>query len=196
MTGLDPQSQARLFYLLLLGMALLAGLFVRYRGRLGEGIQHAGVWVLIFLGVVIAYGFRDQLRDELAPAMMTEIDAQTIALRRQADGHFHATLEINGRDVEFLVDTGATHMVLSQRDARRVGLDPDRLVFSQPTMTANGRVFSAPVNLDRVVFGPFEDRNVSATVNGGALDVSLLGMRYLDRFRRVSVEGDRMVLER
>lgn len=196
MGGLDPQSQARLFYLLLLGMALLAGLFVRYRGRLAQGLQHAALWVLIFLGVVIAFGFREQLRDELAPARMATVGSDVIELRRQPDGHFHATLSINGRDVDFLVDTGATALVLSQRDARRAGFDPARLVFSQPAMTANGMVYSAPVTLDRVRLGPFEDRNVSAMVNGGALDTSLLGMRYLERFRRVSVEGDRMRLER
>ena len=177
--GLDPGSQARLFYLLIIGMALLAGLFARYRGRLGTGLQHAAIWVLLFAGVVIAYGFRDVLRDELVPETVTVLSDRSVALRRQADGHFHATLEINGRDVGFLVDTGATQMV-----------------FSQPAMTANGRIFSAPVTLERVRLGPFEDRNVGASVNGGALEVSLLGMRYLDRFRRVSVEGDRMVLER
>jgi aspartyl protease family protein len=196
MEGLDPGGQARLFYLLVLGMALLAGIFARYRGRLGEGLQHAGIWALIFLGVVIAYGFRGTLMGELAPAEMTTLDARRVELRRQADGHFHATLEINGRPVGFLVDTGATRMTLSRRDAERVGFDLDRLVFSQPSMTANGRVFSAPVTLDRVVFGPFVDRNVGASVNGGALDVSLLGLSYLDRFSRFSVEGDGMVLER
>lgn len=196
MPSLDPGSQARLFYLLILGLALLAGVFARYRGRLGTGLQHAAVWVLLFLGVMIAYGFSDQLREAAAPGDTVVLDGQRVALRRGADGHFHATLRINGETVRFLVDTGATQMVLSQADARRVGLDPGGLVFSSPTVTANGTVFSAPVMLGEVVLGPFVDRDVSAMVNGGALPTSLLGMRYLDRFRRVAVEGDRMVLER
>ena len=65
-----------------------------------------------------------------------------------------------------------------------------------PTQTANGIVRSAPVVLDQVTLGAFTDRDVSATVNGADLDVSLLGMRYLDRYSSWWVEGDRMYLQR
>ena len=54
----------------------------------------------------------------------------------------------------------------------------------------------APVTLDEVRFGDIVDRNVRATVNGGDLFASLLGMSYLDRFRRITAEGDRLRLTR
>lgn len=193
---LDTGDQARLFYLLILGLAIMAGVFARYRGRMQQGLQHAAIWVLIFLGLMIAYGFRDTLRDAALSPGMTVVDGQSVVLRRGEDGHFHAGLTIEGVRVTFLVDTGATQMVLSRADAQRVGLDPSRLIYSVPTTTANGRVVSAPVTLAEVSLGPFTDRDVPALVNGGELSVSLLGMRYLDRFARVSVEGDRMLLER
>ena len=196
METLDTHSQARLFYLLILGLVLLSAVFARYRGQLGTGLQHVAIWVLVFIGVMIAYTFSDQLRQAVDPTRTVVIDGRRVALARGEDGHFHATLRINGRDVRFLVDTGATQIVLSQSDARRIGLDPARLVFSSPAITANGTIFSAPVMLDEVALGPFIDRDVAATVNGGPLPASLLGMRYLDRFARVAVEGDRMVLER
>jgi aspartyl protease family protein len=196
MFGLDPGGQGRLFYLLALGMALLVMAFARYRGRLGQGLQHAAIWALIFAGVVIAYGFSDTLRGELVPASAQRLGDSAVALRRFADGHFRAELEVNGRSVPFLIDTGATAMVLSRRDAERVGLDLDRLSFTSPAMTANGAIYSARVTLDRVELGPFVDEDVPAMVNGGELDLSLLGMRYLDRFARVSIEGDRLILER
>jgi aspartyl protease family protein len=194
--ALDPGEQARLFYLVLLGLVVLAGIFARYRGRMGQGLQHAAIWVLIFMGAMIVYGFRDVLREAAVPSEMLVQDGRTVVLRRGADAHFHATLRINGRDIRFLVDTGATQMVLSQADARRAGLDTGRLIFSIPAATANGTIFSAPVTLSEVTLGPFTDRDVPAMVNGGPLPTSLLGMRYIDRFRRVSVEGDRMILER
>ena len=193
---LDTGDQARLFYLLLLGLAILAGVFARYRGRMQQGLQHAAIWVLIFLGLMIAYGFRDTLSIAAFSPDTAVLDDRTVALQRGEDGHFHATLAIDGERIRFLVDTGATQMVLSQQDARRLGIDPSRLVFSVPSMTANGRVYSAPVTLREVRLGPFTDRDVPAMVNGGALSTSLLGMRYLDRFARVSVLGDRMLLER
>lgn len=196
MDGLAAGEQARLFYLSILGIVVLTSVFAFYRGRLAQGLQHAAIWGLIVLGLMIAYGFRDTLREAASPASLVTLDGNRIALRRARDGHFHATIRVNGADLRFLVDTGATQMVLSQADARRAGLDPTRLLFTSPAVTANGTILSAPVTLDEVRLGPFTDRDVPAMVNGGPLPTSLLGMRYLDRFRRVSVEGDRMILER
>lgn len=119
-----------------------------------------------------------------------------IQLRRGSDGHFHATLEINGAPVRFIVDTGASSVVLTREDARRVGLDPGRLDYTRIANTANGTVRGAPVTLDEVRFGGTVERNLRAVVNGGDLFSSLLGMDYLDRFRRITVEGDTLTLAR
>lgn len=190
-----PFDQARFFYLILLGVFVLVWLFARYRGRLGQAAQHAAIWVLIFIGVVLAIGFWGDMQRMLQGGPQ-RIDKDTIALARQADGHFHAIVEINGRNVPFIVDTGATNMVLSQRDAERVGIDPGELRFSIPTMTANGQTYSASVRLDRVALAGIVDTDVPATVNGGELGISLLGMRYLERFSSWYVEGDTMYLSR
>jgi aspartyl protease family protein len=196
MQGLDPVSQARFFYLAILLLALAASLVAAYRGRLSQGLQHAAIWALIFAGVVIAYGFRGQLAGELTPAGAMTVTGERIALRRGPDGHFSATLDVNGAPVRFLVDTGATSLVLTRRDAERAGIDPAGLIYGVPTMTANGPVFSAPARIDELRFGPFSDRDVDAMVSGGELTVSLLGMGYLDRFRSLTIEGDRMLLDR
>jgi aspartyl protease family protein len=196
--GIDFEvwRDARVFYLSILALMLSVGMFAAYRGRLGRAMQHALIWVLIFAGIVIAYRFNEQLSGGLRPQAMEVIDGGSVLLRRGEDGHFHAALDINGREIRFLVDTGATAMVLSKRDAARAGIDLDALVFSIPSATANGTVYGAPVRLDEVRFGPFVDRAVPAMVNGGDMRTSLLGMRYLDRFARISVEGERMLLQR
>ena len=191
----DPWTDGRVYYLLLLGVFVLVWVFRGYRHRLGTAVQHAAIWVLIFIGVILAIGFKDDLTRILSGGP-EQIDGQTIALKRQGDGHFHATLEVNGHPVRFIIDTGATMLVLSRRDARAAGLDPDNLSFNLRTRTANGEVMSAPVRLDSVTLGEFTDRDVRATVNGGDLDISLLGMSYLDRYRGFRVEGDRMYLIR
>ncbi|MCH8168538.1 MAG: TIGR02281 family clan AA aspartic protease, partial [Proteobacteria bacterium] len=123
----DPDAQARLFYLALLGMALAGGVFYNYRDRLGTAAQHAAIWVLIFLGVTIAYGFKDQLSSQLYPGTARPVDERTIELRRADDGHFYARVRVNDAEIRFMVDTGATNLVLSQQDARRIGLAMDNL---------------------------------------------------------------------
>ncbi len=192
----DPDAQARLFYLSILGMAIVSGVFYSYRERLGTAVQHAAIWILIFLGATLAYGFKDQLTSQLYPGTAQSVSDGTIALRRSDDGHFYARLQINGTEIRFMVDTGATNLVLSQKDARRIGLNMENLNYVLPTDTANGRVYGAGVVLDQVELGGFVDRDVRAMVNGGRMSDSLLGMTYLDRYRSFSVKGDRMLLSR
>ncbi len=191
----DPDTVARFIYLGLL-LLFIGGFFFWGRGRLGKNLRDLAIWALIFAMVVIAYGFRDVLREELLPAAMVQVDPETIELRRASDGHFHATLEVNGRPVRFMIDTGASGIVLSSRDAARVGLDPAALTYTGRAQTANGLVQIAPVRLGTVSLGDFTDTAVPAAVNSGAIDSSLLGMSYLDRFARIEIEGDTMTLRR
>jgi len=191
----DPDSRARLLYLAAL-LVFVAGLFLWGQRRdLGKRLRDLLVWALILAMAVIAYGFRDILREQLLPAAMVET-GDTIALRRASDGHFHATLDINGERVRFMVDTGASDLVLSRRDAARVGIDPDGLAYLGTARTANGTVETATVRLGLVRLGSFTDTDVRASVTKGGLDSSLLGMSYLDRFSSIAISGDTMRLTR
>jgi aspartyl protease family protein len=190
----DPDTAMRVVYLVAL-LAFVGGwVFWGRRRRLGASIRDFAIWVLIFALVVIVYGFRDVLRRELLPAQMTVSDSGAIELRRASDGHFHAEMEVNGTPVRFMVDTGASEIVLSRRDAERIGIDVDSLNFLGQAQTANGAVRTATVRLGLVRFGPLADTGVRASVSSGGLDTSLLGMAGLDRFARVEISGETMRL--
>jgi aspartyl protease family protein len=92
-----------------------------------------------------------------------------------------------------MVDTGASGMVLSLADARRLGIDPDSLLFLGEAQTANGVVRTATVTLPVVELGPFRTEDFRAFVNGGEMDGSLLGMDYLRQFRMEFADG-RLIL--
>ena len=115
---------------------------------------------------------------------------------RRPDGHYSVTVAINGVPIEFVIDTGATDMVLSQADAARAGLDPANLAYLGSAMTANGEVRTATVRLETVNLSGIEDRNVRAVVNQGDLDGSLLGMGYLGRFSNIQITNGQMILTR
>lgn len=193
MTAVDT---ARLLYLSLLGVMVGTYFFAYSRQTISKSLQQALAWIGIFTLFVIAYGERDVFLAELFPRSARQLDGQTIALSRSLSGSFEAMLEVNGVPVLFLLDTGATDVVLSQKDARRVGLDMDGLVYSGRASTANGIVRTAPVLLDSIAFKDFEDRRIAASVNSGSLDVSLLGMSYLDRYNRIEIRGNQMQLVR
>ncbi|MEM9063406.1 MAG: TIGR02281 family clan AA aspartic protease [Pseudomonadota bacterium] len=192
----DPDSQAQLFYLIILGGAVLLWVMRDYAGKLSQAMQHAAIWALIFVGVIIAIGFKDVLIAQLFDDEPQRISDNTLVLKRDRSGQFYANVEVNGRDIRFLVDTGASDLVLSRQDAESAGIAMERLSFFITSLTANGEVKSAPVRLDSVAMGGFIDYDVPARVNGGELDVSLLGMTYLDKYQSLRVEGDSMYLTR
>lgn len=181
-------------YLVLLLVAVAGWVVVEYRQRLGLAMRSALAWALLFLGVAAGYGLWGDLRAGMHPRQMIT-GADEVTLQSAADGHYYAQLTINGVPVDVIADTGATNLVLSRRDAERVGIDPGRLVYPGQASTANGVVRTARVTLDRVGFGPFEDRGVPAYVTDGALEGSLLGMDYLRRFS-IRIDGGRMTLSR
>lgn len=193
MSGDDTAS---LIYLSILGSAVAFWFFVQNRQKLGKTVQQAMAWALIFVGLIAVFGLWDDIRTTVRPSLGTVTESGGIEVPRAPDGHFYLTLRINGAPVEFMVDTGATQMVLTERDAARAGIDTGDLAFIGRAMTANGEVRTAPVRLDSVALGPVEDRGVPAAVNGGELGVSLLGMSYLQRWERIEIAGGKLVLSR
>ena len=115
-------------------------------------------------------------------------------LTADARGHFYAEGAINGVPVRFLVDTGASAVALSGREAARLGLDY-RKGASAVAMTAAGPVRAWRVVLDRVRVGEIELHQVDAAVIEQGPEVALLGMSFLNRvdMRR---DGERMTLMR
>lgn len=193
---MSPDEIARFSYLALLGAAVAFWFFVQNREKMGRKLQYAAVWGLIFFGAVAAYGlWGDIRRDALMLPSVSEA-GDRVSVPMAPDGHFYLSLEINGTPVRFVVDTGATEMVLTQADARRAGIDPGGIAYWSRAMTANGEVRVAPVVLDAVTLGGITDRNVPATVNEGEMSGSLLGMSYLRRFEGIEIRGGRMVLSR
>ncbi|MGL5009923.1 MAG: retropepsin-like aspartic protease family protein [Paracoccaceae bacterium] len=190
---MDGDDYGRLAYLLLLLMAVSGWVFVEYKGRMGFAMRSAMAWVMIFVGVAAGYGLWTDMQDRAAP--MQSVEAGTVALPRAFDGHYYATLTINGVEMEFLVDTGATQMVLSLGDAERLGIDPASLLFLGEAQTANGVVRTARVVLPVVEFGPFRDTDVVAFVSEGEMEGSLLGMSYLGQYR-IEIAGREMILRR
>lgn len=191
---MDGDQTARLLYLSLLGVVIGAYFLVANRDRIGQMLRYAALWALIFLGAVAAAGLWGDIRDDLAPRQ--SYVGERVEVPRGPGGHYDLTLAVDGTPVSFVVDTGATDMVLSRRDAERAGIDLDELIYTGRARTANGTVRVANVRLGEVRLGPILDRDVRATVTDGDLDGSLLGMRYLERFERISIEGGRLVLER
>ncbi|MBR9765806.1 MAG: TIGR02281 family clan AA aspartic protease [Rhodobacteraceae bacterium] len=187
MRGMSGTDYGHLAYLVILLAAIGGYYLVSHRGQLGQLARHALLWALIFVAVIAGVGLWGQVRNTLTP--MQSVEGEVITLPRQADGHYYAMVELNGTPVRFLVDTGASEIVLTREAARAAGLPLDSLVFSGRASTANGMVRVAPVRLRSVTLGPVTDQDVRASVNDGELFMPLLGMTYLNRFSRIEITG-------
>jgi aspartyl protease family protein len=118
-----------------------------------------------------------------------------VALRSGPDGHVLVDGLVNDRAVRFLVDTGATTVVLNEATARQLGFRPSRADFTQMSRTANGAVPVAPVRIGEIRIANIAVRDVQAViVPGDALDGNLLGMSFLKRLRKFEFQGDSLVL--
>lgn len=191
---MDGETTGRLLYLVLLLIAVGGYVMVEFRNRMGQTLRTAAAWWLIFIGVMAGYGLWNDLKTDIAPRQMVSQEGE-IEVPRAEDGHYYLTLVINGTPVQFMADTGASNMVLSAADARRLGIDLDGLVYLGRAQTANGTVATARVELPQVELGPYRDEGFAAWVNQGDMDMSLLGMDYLSLYR-VEIAGDKMILRR
>lgn len=193
MNDIDP---GRLIYLVLLLLAVGSWVFVQNRQSLGKTVQQLAIWAFIFLGVIASYGLWEDIRTTVRPQQSVMRDQGRVEVPRSQDGHYYLTVEVNDAPIHFMVDTGASEVVLSARDARKAGFDPETLAYLGRAYTANGEVRTARVRADRLNLGGIEDRNVPLWVNEGDLDKSLLGMGYLQRWSSVEIRAGKLILTR
>ncbi len=194
--NMEDFDYARLLYLGILGSVLVFWFIVQNRRSMGKTAQMAVAWGLIFLGVIAAVGLWDDISQTVRPSQSAMNAQGQISIPRAPDGHYYLTLKVNGQPIEFMIDTGATDVVMTQSDAARVGLDPKNLNYFGRAMTANGEVRTAPVDLKTVALGKIVDRNVTAWVTQGKQGQSLLGMAYLQRWSHIGIGNNAMILTR
>lgn len=119
---------------------------------------------------------------------------QRVVLTADGQGHFVTGGMINGRSVRFLVDTGATNVVLSESDARRINLAFDK-GQKVGVSTANGQVVGHILRLQSVRLGDVQVYDVAAIVLPQSMPYVLLGNSFLTRFQMLR-QNDQLTLER
>jgi aspartyl protease family protein len=201
--GVDSDTFGYVALLVALAVFIAGGMVGSYRGRSGAMLRDAVTWIALALGLITIYAYKGDLMPiaarlvtELLPGSAMTVEESTggvteVRIRKRLDGHFTATVKVNGNPISMIVDTGATSIVLRPEDAKKAGIDPNGLTYRVPVLTANGRAMAARVRLDKVAIGPLDRDKVDALVTQpGALTQSLLGMSFLSRLRSYEFSGD------
>lgn len=202
MFGLTQEQTAQVVPLVILLIVIAGGLFSRRR-KFSELLGGVILWVGIFGIAVVGYTFRDDLYliagrvfGELRPGVAVVDSANgTATFQRGMGGHFQVDSHVNGAPMTLIFDTGASAVVLTEKDARAAGIDTDALGYTIPVSTANGTGRAAAVVLDEMEVGGIVRHDVRAYIaEAGALDTSLLGMTFLETLSRYAVTSNALEL--
>jgi aspartyl protease family protein len=121
---------------------------------------------------------------------LSEPSGQLIA--RASDGLFYVNASVNGQPLRFIVDTGASIIVLTEADARRIGIAMNEGHYNTSVETVGGSTDMAMTTLTHVRIAGREVRQLRAAVVRNGLGVSLLGLNALSQLGSVTIQGDRL----
>lgn len=200
--GLEPGEFAAIASLSAVALMVASSIVQDFRGRWGQGFRSLAIWAVFILGLVGAYGYRDEVREfgarlvrELTPDRPVVSAGGEVQVSRRLDGTFVVAAQVGEREVKFIFDTGASAVVLTAETAASLGIRPSPAEFILPVMTANGRSLTAPIVLDSLRIGSITERRVRALVaRPGVLHQNLLGMTFLERLASYEVRGSRLIL--
>ena len=192
-------SQYHLIYLTVLLLVIGGGAALTNRQHWKQNLKYATWWVVIFLVIMVGYTYRGVLLDskiasELIPGN-TSIQADgSITLHARANGHFYINARINGKKIRFLIDTGASDIMLTKKAANRVGLVIANGASKRIYSTASGTSSGLEVNIEQMQIGNITLQNATAYVSQGNSSTNLLGQSFMNRLSGYSVENGRMTL--
>jgi len=184
-------------------VAVVSALLLRApRVTLGRSARHAAIWIGLLAMLAIGYSYRGELGAlagrlgvEAAPGLGAGSGPREMVISQDDRDQFVVIGQVDGQTVRFVVDTGASDIVLSPADARRLGVDVTRLTFPRLVETANGLGRAAPFIARSLTIGQLRLSNVEMSVNAAPMSASLLGMSFLRRLDSFQIKDGRLDLK-
>lgn len=192
----SPQIVSSIIVLIL----LLSGMITR-RHSFSKLIVDFSAWVGIFIVIIFFYSYRDNIKSSFSKFVSNVIPSKgiknidgSVTFSLSNNNHFMVDAFVNGVKVRFLLDTGATRVVLSYEDAKKIGFNVDSLKFSSPVQTANGITHTALINIEKIEIEHIMVSNIPASISKNNLGTSLLGMSFLQKLKNYNISGSYITL--
>ena len=182
-------------------LLLISSLAAR-RLPLGYLAKAGLAWIAIFAALFAVFSFRyefigiwERVKADISGTAGQSITSEAIALRRQDDGHYWLQVEVNGKPVRFMIDSGATTTAVNGNTARETGIQVDADGYPVFLNTANGRVTAQRVIIQSLKIGTHEIGQHNVVVSESFGDTNVLGMNFLDSMQSWKVEANVMTLK-
>lgn len=186
-----------IFYGLLLFM-FISSLLHKSKHELYQNFKYLTIWLGIFaIGFVIITYKEELLNSKIAASFRpghAESDSKQLTFYKSKDNHFYINTYLNGQMIRFLLDTGATHIILSRRDALKLGIKLHMLNYNKRYNTANGYISAASVVVDKFQIGDLVFYDVPVTIANSPMNTSLAGMSLLSLFKNYSFDNNKVIL--
>jgi aspartyl protease family protein len=182
---------------ILMAMMLVLGSLMARREPMAKLVTMALAWIVIFAAGFVLFTFRDDF-GYLAQRLKAEAIGTPVREGRETripmaiDGHFWVNATLNGHDVKFLVDSGATMTTIDRQTAEDAGVQVSKR-RDQLVRTGNGVIRVSSAKADELSVGEIVRRDVGLQVADND-DLNVLGMNYLSTLSRWGVEGRWLIL--
>ncbi len=170
-------------------------------GKIRENFKYLSIWGGIFIILLTGYSYRFELAEirdrvimELVPSKGIQDKLGAISFPLSSDGHFYIKAEVNNIPIIFLADTGASDIVLSPDDAKRLGINLNDLHYDRFYETANGHVRGSSIQIVDLKIRALHLKNIRASVNEAIMQNSLLGMTFFKRLKGYEVKNGMLTL--
>ncbi|WP_265044668.1 TIGR02281 family clan AA aspartic protease [Wolbachia endosymbiont (group A) of Epirrhoe alternata] len=165
-----------------------------------NAVKNLVIWLLIIATTAMLI---DSQRDKLSDRFLSTFlpykgriqNSGSIEFTKSYDGHFYIQAQVNDSNITFLLDTGATDIVLSQKDSLHAGINLQNVQDFKIYETAKGQIKAGVVQIPQVKIGNFLINDVQASVNTHSMSHSLLGMSFL-RYFHFTIRDNKLILYR
>ena len=179
---------------------LLSSLAAR-RLPLGYVAKAAFAWIAIFAALFAIFSFRfefqavwERVKADISGTAGQSVSGTEITIRRQDDGHYWLQVDVNGKPVRFMIDSGATTTAVNANTARETGIQVDTDGYPVFLITANGSVAAQRGIIQSLKIGTHEIGQHNVVVSESFGDTNVLGMNFLDSMQSWKVEANVMAL--
>ena len=198
--NIDQSQWPNFIYLALLLLMLITSLSIR-NIKFKKVLKYSAAWLGVAIFFIALYSYRFEFADlksrilgEINPTSAQVNKSGEITINLAKDGHFYLRVKINQIPILFMVDTGASDVVISRKEAQKIGINIDKLNFNRRYQTANGVSFGAGAVADEIEFAGIKFNNVPISVNSADMGTSLLGMSFLRKFKKYEFYRDKLIL--
>jgi aspartyl protease family protein len=194
------QEWSNIIYVIILIVLLIMG-FSSKELPLKKFFEYVGLWIIIALVALVSYSYRfeffeakDRVLSDLFPSKAINKNHQQLTINVSQDGHYYLNVKIKNFPVRFMIDTGASEVVIDKNLAIKLGYDLKNINYNKVFQTANGEAYGASIYFDEVDVSGIKFYNIQGSITDSRLATPLLGMTFLQKFYKYEFYRDKLIL--